>query len=138
MTEETLLEKTGYRRKIVKAVKNNPSHPIHHNIEMQAHRLISSKGVQMAGMGRQLAGLGYDINVLENLVLLPSSLQGACHLKVQLHRGDHKYTDDDHPFSYHEVVMIEVRGHRKMLASCKGCDDPNETQRRVQKEVNKS
>src|SRR5690606_37771760 len=122
MATEPLLEKTKYRTTIINAVKNDTGHPHNHNMKMQAHHLVSAKGVQLAQMGRKLEQLGYNINVLENLVLLPSTLQGACHLKVQLHRGDHTHEDDDHPISYHRKVKAEITTLERFLDECDNCE----------------
>lgn len=118
---EMLLEKTGYRDRIMKAVQTDMEHPVNNGVKMQAHHLLSAKGVQLASLGSDLKQLGYDINVLENLVLLPYTLRAACHMNVQLHRGDHKDSDKDHPFTYHERVKIELVKLEKFVDSCKGC-----------------
>lgn len=91
-----------------------PSHPRHHGVKMQAHHILSAEGVKMSGLGPKLEKLGYDINLEPNLVFLPSTLQGACHLGVQLHRGNHtakvavsELDDDaDHPKNYHKLVKL--------------------------------
>ncbi len=137
---EDILPKTGYRARIEKAVKNDAGHPINNGIAMQAHHLLSAKGVQLAAMGKKLEALGYDINVLENLVLLPCTLQGACYLKVQLHRGNHGYHDDDHPRSYHEEVKARIQKLRKYLKDCESCEsrsDRERTQKKVQDKMDK-
>ena len=104
-------------------VELDRGHPLHHGIKMQAHHIISADGVKRSGMGTKLVKYGYDINVLKNLIFLPSTLQGACHLGVQPHRGNHSaisepspdaqspgrgegdsYDDDAHPVSYHELI----------------------------------
>lgn len=118
---EALLEKINYRDRIMKAVQDDREHPVNNGVKMQAHHLLSAKGVQLASLGADLKQLGYDINVLENLVLLPYTLQAACHMQVQLHRGDHKDSDKDHPFTYHERVKIELVKLEKFIDSCKGC-----------------
>lgn len=108
-------------------VELDRGHPLHHGIKMQAHHIISADGVKRSGMGTKLVKHGYDINVLKNLVFLPSTLQGACHLGVQPHRGNHSavsdpgpdvqspdrgeggsYDDDAHPVSYHELIKQRV------------------------------
>ena len=131
---EDLLPKTGYRARIEKAVKNDAGHPINNGIAMQAHHLLSAKGVQLAAMGKRLEALGYDINVLENLVLLPCTLQGACHLKVQLHRGNHTYEDDDHPESYHKRVKMRLEDLKDFIDDCKTCDSQSN---KLQKHLDK-
>lgn len=130
---EELLPKSGYRKRIENAVKPDATHPFNNGIPMQAHHLLSAKGVQLANMGKKLAALGYDINVLENLVLLPCTLDGACHLGVQLHRGDHTYKDDDHPISYHKLVQKYVEQLESFLDACSGCDNAGDAKRQRQK-----
>ncbi len=98
-----------YRDRILRAVALDRGHPIHHGIAMQAHHVISAKGVSMSGLGPSLKAQGFDINELKNLVLIPCTLQGACHLGVQLHRGNHTYHDDEHPRSYHLEVSDRIK-----------------------------
>jgi hypothetical protein len=101
-------------------INKHPEHPRHHGIKMQAHHAISEKGVELSEKGDELVKFGYDINVKENLVFLPWTLQGACLLQVQPHRGDHTAVksrdndaDIDHEPSYHIMVrrrlMVLVR-----------------------------
>jgi hypothetical protein len=91
-----------------------PNHPRHHGIKMQAHHIISVDGVKMSRLGDKLEKLGYDINSLDNLAFIPSTLKGACHLGVQPHRGNHTAETDDeteHPQSYHKYVakrLVEI------------------------------
>jgi len=100
---------TKYLRHIKKKT-NFKGHPRNKGIPMQAHHLISAEGVKKSGKGPVLEKLGYNINAIKNLVFLPSSLSGACHLSVQLHRGNHTtpgtmYDDEtEHPISYHILV----------------------------------
>jgi hypothetical protein len=136
---EDLLPKTGYRARIMNAVKHDKNHPVNNGVKMQAHHLVSAKGVQLAGMGQKLAALGYEINVLENLILLPSTLQGACYLRVQLHRSDHSYHDDEHPRSYHEEVKVRLQKLVDFLKSCEGCDgyDQEKNRKKLQSKIDK-
>lgn len=99
-----------YRDLILAAVSNDESHPIHHGIDMQAHHIISAQGIKDSGKGTMLINMKYNINVLDNLVLLPCTLPGACHLGVQLHRGNHTFHDDEHPRSYHKDVALRLQG----------------------------
>ena len=75
----------------------------------------------MAGLTDELKQLGYDINHIENLTFIPCTLQGACHLLTQLHRGNHTATediesdpdgdnDDDkhHPKGYHDKIKALI------------------------------
>jgi hypothetical protein len=69
---------------------------------------LSKKAAKKSGVKPVLESYGYDINKIGNLVALPCTLDGACHLEVQLHRGDHtSFTDndDEHPTPYHVHVM---------------------------------
>lgn len=107
----------GYRENVVNAIKTDLNHPFHKGVKMQAHHLISKNAVFLSGLKADLEHLGYDINVKENLTLFPCTLKGACHLKVQLHRGNHTalsepdLNDDDqdsdliHPATYHAAVV---------------------------------
>jgi hypothetical protein len=69
---------------------------------------VSETGIKESDIGPTLIANGYDINCKENLVYLPSTLEGACHLSVQLHRSDHTFKDPGadgvHSRGYHEVV----------------------------------
>lgn len=103
-----------YLATMLRRTEPDKSHPRHKGIKMQAHHILSAEGVKQSRMGPKLVGFGYDINEAKNLVFLPCTLQGACHLGVQPHRGNHSagsdvvddrsYDDDDHPPSYHELV----------------------------------
>jgi len=115
---------TSYLKKI-KDKTNFKGHPRHKGIPMQAHHLISAKGVDLSKLGGLLEKLGYNINTIKNLVFLPSTLPGACHLSIQPHRGDHKTTayDDEsaHTGSYHEFVARLVVGiEAKLEELCPG------------------
>lgn len=106
----------SYRDDVVKAAKKRPGHPLNHGIDMQAHHLVSRASIVGASLalvtgqyekdslGGALIALGYNIDALANVVLLPCTLPGACHLHVQLHRGNHTSGDDDHPVKYHIYV----------------------------------
>ncbi len=104
----------GYRQRILDntAKLKNKDHPRHKGVTMQAHHLLSKKGVKNSGLSKDLVHLGYDIDHLNNISLIPSTLPGACHLNIQVHRGDHGSTradaaDDDkqHGPSYHLLVQ---------------------------------
>jgi hypothetical protein len=131
----------GYRETIAAAVRNKPGHPIHKNVKMQAHHLLSKKGVKRSGLKSELEHLGYDIDALENLVLLPCTLQGACHLGVQLHRGNHTTTadfsidnddDDLHGLVYHLAVKKLLKAVESAVKRGKLCDD---SARKIQAKV---
>ncbi|MBT0964172.1 AHH domain-containing protein [Denitromonas iodatirespirans] len=125
----------------------DPDHPRHHGIGMQAHHVISAEGVKKSGLGNDLVRFGYDINVLDNLVYIPSTLQGACHLGVQPHRGDHRAPvegdgfDDDRkrPDSYHDMVKLRVAELERLLTDKCPAEDPDRrrTIRRKMDEISK-
>ena len=124
----------GYRENILARIKDDPDHPIKHGIKMQAHHIVSRKGLEASGLSEKLAHLGYRVDEPENLVLLPGTLQGACHLGVQLHRGDHAHTDDEHPESYHDAVKVLLMSIERYVAHGIACDV---TAQQVQKKINR-
>jgi hypothetical protein len=92
----------GYREDALNAARKKPDHPIHRGVDVQVHHLVSRKSV--VKLEDILIARGYNIDTLANLVVLPCTLPGACHLRVQLHRGNHTGGDDDHPVRYHLYV----------------------------------
>lgn len=125
-TDDTGTGDVGKDKQYLARIKRNtskvlhPDHPRHHGIRMQAHHAISVKALEVAAIGPRLKLLGYNINLLPNLVFLPWTLDGACHLGIQPHRGDHTAParpaheddfDDDsqHELSYHRIVALELK-----------------------------
>lgn len=107
---------SAYLDRITRAIADDSKHPRHQGVAMQAHHVISATAMHVSGLSEKIRKFGYDINLLENLVFLPSTLQGACHLGVQPHRGNHTapierdgYEDDDHPRSYHDMVSDAIK-----------------------------
>jgi len=100
----------GYRETLIAEIIDDNQHPMNCDIPMQIHHLISKKSITNAHLTEDLKQLGYNVNKIGNLVALPSTLQGACHLEVQLHRGNHTTlidTDDndkEHGVAYHDYV----------------------------------
>jgi len=93
-------------------------HPLTHGIIMQAHHLISSKGANNCGtLTKTLVSLNYEINVVNNLVFLPSTLEGACHLSVQVHRGDHKQVMPDGK-NYHQYIQKAITKKKRRINNC--------------------
>jgi A nuclease family of the HNH/ENDO VII superfamily with conserved AHH len=135
----------GYRENIMAKVRTDTRHPVHLGVRMQAHHLVSKKGVKMSFLKSDLEHLGYDINVSENLVLLPCTLKGACHLKVQLHRGNHTAPveadlhgivaadDDDASMSYHMVVTGMLATVKLDIERGKDCQPGHD----LQKDINR-
>ncbi|WP_199610818.1 AHH domain-containing protein [Flocculibacter collagenilyticus] len=106
-----------YPNRMQRAVKHDKDHPINNGIHMAAHHLISAKAVELSELGDLLEHRGYDINLLENLVYLPSTFEGACQLRVQLHKGDHTYAlPGEKP--YHEQVKSMVKKLEAYLEKC--------------------
>jgi len=103
----------GYKENLKNNIKGDDNHPMNCGIRMQIHHLISQSVVSRDDLKPKLDALKYKINNKENLVALPSSLAGACHLEVQLHRGNHtkKICSDDmdndkyHKMEYHDYVF---------------------------------
>lgn len=117
-----------YLKRIKDAIEGDKEHPRHHGVKMQAHHIISAEGMKRSGLGKKIEKFGYDINLLPNLVFIPCTLQGACHLGVQPHRGNHTalidqddYDDDREPMTYHNMVTFRIKGLRLPLAKeCPG------------------
>ncbi|WP_165390924.1 AHH domain-containing protein [Pseudoduganella lutea] len=92
----------------------SPAHPRNQQLKMQAHHLISEKGARLSNLGDRMADFGYNINAIKNLVFIPSTLQGACLLQVQPHRGDHTAVDpvdndEEKPAAYHVMVAMKIQ-----------------------------
>jgi hypothetical protein len=112
----------------IKGATTDLEHPRHKGVKMQAHHAISAQGMALSGLAIKLKKFGYDINLTPNLVFIPYSLQGACLLGVQPHRGDHTapldhddYNDDEHLPSYHEAVsLMLIEADRKIGVACLG------------------
>jgi hypothetical protein len=117
------------------------SHPRNQHVAMQAHHAVSAKGVSMTRHGDRLADLGYDINDAMNLVFIPCTLQGACLLQVQPHRGNHTATDPadvdgNRDPSYHDRVATMINGAMKDLE--RDCGRPGlNVKDHTQKEIDK-
>jgi hypothetical protein len=145
---DTPLQKKGYLRRLKKNVERKPpagGHPRNSGVKMQAHHLISAKSVRLARLSNRLRDLGYDINTTSNLVFLPCTLQGACHLGVQLHRGDHSHVDADafdddelHKKPYHVRVKKKlVRRFKKQEKKGLCSKNRHMIRKRVQKVMNR-
>ncbi|QUI72317.1 AHH domain-containing protein [Pseudoalteromonas piscicida] len=106
-----------YRDRLIANIKHKKDHPFHNGIHMAAHHLISKSGVTESELGEALVHKGYNINMIENLVFLPSTPQGACQLRVQLHRYDHTYSlSDQEP--YHDQVASLLSKLEKKILKC--------------------
>jgi hypothetical protein len=120
-----------YLKRIKDAIEGDKSHPRNNGIKMQAHHAISAEGMKRSGLGKEIEKFGYDINLLPNLVFIPCTLQGACYLGIQPHRGNHTalinqddYDDDLEPMSYHDMVSkLIINLGLPLKKACQGTDD---------------
>jgi hypothetical protein len=125
------LKSKNYLASLKKKIADQPNHPRHQGVKMQAHHVISAEGMKNSGLSERIRDLGYDINHTKNLVFIPCTLQGACYLGVQPHRGNHTaladpdaYDDDTEPDDYHEMVTRKLTGLDLPLSKdCPGDDD---------------
>ena len=131
MTGSTSKKDAKYRKNLFAKVEGDTTHPINNGIHMQAHHLISEEGLKMSQMGNLLKMRGYDINAIKNLVFLPSTLPGACHLGVQPHRGNHIFKDDEHPKSYHQEVGTRLTDMQEEVDNCSASDSAKKTQKLI-------
>ncbi len=126
----------GYRQDILRAVEDDSSHPIHNGIQMQAHHLVSRKALLDSDIERKIEDFNYDINNIDNIALIPCTLQGACHLNVQLHRGNHPSAqlnldadngnndvDGEHPINYHREIKDRINNIKRKINSGAYCED---------------
>jgi len=121
---------SGYLRRIKNAIEHDKTHPRHNGVLMQAHHIISAEGMKRSRMDKQIEKFGYDINELPNLSFIPCTLQGACHLGVQPHRGNHtalvdqdNYDDDLEPKNYHLMISKKIKELNLPLdKECPGSD----------------
>jgi hypothetical protein len=111
----------------------NPLHPRNMGVRMQAHHVLSGEGVRQSKLGAKLVKWRYDINTEKNLVFIPSTLQGACYLGVQPHRGNHTakgkveveasdddYDDDGEERDYHRIIaQLIIDESRNFPKTCK-------------------
>lgn len=109
-----------YLNRIKAVIEGDHHHPRNNGVRMQAHHIISAEGMKRSQLGKKIEKFGYDINLLPNLVFIPCTLQGACHLNVQLHRGNHtanqdSYDDDSEPTDYHDMVAEKIKDLRLPL-----------------------
>lgn len=119
--------------RMMKERTKDKKHPRNMGVKMQAHHVISGDGVVLSGTAEKLVKFGYDINLEKNLVFIPCTLQGACYLGVQPHRGNHTavgktdpdqseddYDDDAEPRPYHTYVSDSlIKAARDFPKTCK-------------------
>ena len=114
-----VIEKKGYREKWLRHAYKHKPHPINYGIHMDTHHLISAEAVKISELSESLVDKGYMINDINNLVGFPATLPAACHLGLQLHRGDHLYKrPNEEP--YHKYVSGLISSKKKKIKSCYG------------------
>lgn len=132
-----------YLKRIKRAIEGDANHPRNNGVLMQAHHIISATGMKLSGMADKIEDYGYDINLLPNLAFIPCTLQGACYLGVQPHRGNHDaaidqddYEDDMEPKIYHDMVRRQIQALDLPLSKdCPG-DDASKVEK-VKDELNR-
>jgi len=121
-----------YLKRIKDAIAGELHHPRNMGIRMQAHHVISGEGMKRSGLAPVVKAYGYNINFLPNLAFIPCTLQGACYLGIQPHRGNHggkeadqdDYVDAGEERSYHNKVSSDLqRVIDKHLQECTGDDN---------------
>jgi len=122
-----VIEKKGYRQRWIRYVKKIKSHPFNHGVHMDTHHLISAEAIKIFGEGDLLINKGYNINVMQNLVGFPATLPGACHLGVQLHRGNHIAKMQPREESYHDYIARKMSPEIEDIKNCYGKTKKTET-----------
>lgn len=116
-------------------------HPFCHGIQMDTHHLISEKALEKCDKALQesLVDKGYNMNSLENLVGIPATFRGACHLGTQVHRSDHKFKknqfDEILNYDYHETIKDLVTEKKQDINECYGTTATEESERYIHKEI---
>lgn len=104
-----------------KSHRDNDLHPAGEDgqgIPMAAHHLISCSAVKELSIIKKLEHKGYDINRGDNLVMIPRTLIGACHLKCQVHKGNHGN-------AYKDEVKSLLQDIKQGLHNGKYCNSTN-------------
>lgn len=121
-----------YLERIKNAIEGDKKHPRNLGLRMQAHHVISGEGMKRSDLGETIKSYGYNINFLPNVAFIPCTLQGACYLGIQPHRGNHAtksgdpddYIDSGEEADYHDIVASDMqRVIDKHTEACKGDDD---------------
>ncbi|MDX1695191.1 MAG: AHH domain-containing protein [Ketobacteraceae bacterium] len=124
-----VLNKVSYIDNLKKAIADVADHPYHAGFKMQAHHILSREAFfrvdgKRGEFARKVEAIGYNINLAQNLVFLPCELEGACHLQVPLHRGNHTYVDHNNKDGdvyrpYHAEVARRIESKiRKFVNDC--------------------
>ncbi len=115
-----VIEKKGYREKWLGHAYKHKPHPVNFGIHMDTHHLISAEAVKISKLSQPLIDKGYMINDINNLVGFPATLPAACHLGLQLHRGDHLHKKTPSEKPYHKYVSNLIREKKEKIKACYG------------------
>ncbi len=115
-----VIEKKGYREKWLRHAYKHKPHPINYGIHMDTHHLISAEAVNISKLSQSLIDKGYMINDINNLVGFPATLPAACHLGLQLHRGDHLHKKTPYEKPYHKFVNTLLQEKESKIQACYG------------------
>ena len=131
-----------YRQEWIKSANKynkKKAHPFCNGIQMDTHHLISGKALADLDESLQeaLIDKGYNVNSLGNLVGLPSTFKGACHLGIQVHRTRHSFKKNDfsevNESDYHEKVQEIIERRERAIKSCYGTTEQEESKRDIHK-----
>lgn len=126
------IDKKNYRKEWLKNAEAKDDHPINFGIHMDTHHLISAEAIKISKLGNSLKNKGYVIDSLNNLVGFPSTLPGACHLGIQLHRGDHLFSrSEEEP--YHKQVATLLKADSGFIKKCYGRTEIKENNSEIHK-----
>jgi hypothetical protein len=113
-----VIEKKGYRSKWLRHARAHSGHPINYGIHMDTHHLVSAEAIKQTELSEELVDKGYMINDIKNLVGFPATLPAACHLGLQLHRGDHYHKKTPNEEPYHKYVKNLIREEKETIKGC--------------------
>ena len=131
-----------YREEWIKSANEynkKKAHPFCNGIQMDTHHIISGKALKEINMDLQeaLINKGYNINSLSNLVGLPSSYKGACHLGIQVHRTGHTFKSNRFSeikeSNYHSEVIDYLNDIAEDIYLCYGTTEFVEPKREIHK-----
>jgi hypothetical protein len=90
----------------------------------QAHHLICSESMDTKKWSDICKSFGYNINCIENGIMLPADMRVACQEEVPLHRGNHSETVTTmESKTYVDAVKSKVRDIEQ-AAKQHGCNNP--------------
>ncbi|MGF1743066.1 AHH domain-containing protein [Vibrio profundum] len=133
--------RTQWKARVKKWNETEGRHPFHHGIDMDTHHLISVNAMKDLSddIKTALKEKGYNINGLGNLVGIPATLEGACHLRTQLHRTKHIFSEDQYgknkDFDYHKEVRARIKEAAASIRKCYGTSEVEPSKRAIHTQV---